>query len=140
MQFTMLKETELAGHSDEGHLTLARDGRVSPDNAKIKRLRGQLGYSQEYVAGMTGINVRTIRNLESKTNGRCKLATLKSLALFFDVEVRVLINPEGKPKIPVTHVLKAHPRCNYLMKRPLEIEQDVLYCGMIKPEDRFVQE
>jgi transcriptional regulator with XRE-family HTH domain len=132
MQFTMSKDNELGCSVRQSRsLPMRNDGRVSPNTAEIKRLRKLSCYSQEFVAGMTGISIKTIRNLESKNNRRCKLVTLKSLAIFFDVDIWTLINHEGALHIPEAYVIKAY------LRRPLEIGQDTRESGMIRHKEHY---
>ncbi|BFM13413.1 2TM domain-containing protein [Simiduia litorea] len=60
----------------------------------IRKLRLQKGWSQEQLAELSGLSVRTIQRIErGQTAG---LETLKSLAAVFDVELSTL-QPEATP-------------------------------------------
>ena len=54
----------------------------------IKKLRKQKGWSQEHLAALCGLNVRTIQRVEN--GNKASLETLQSLASVFEVNVSVL--------------------------------------------------
>jgi transcriptional regulator with XRE-family HTH domain len=54
----------------------------------IKKLRTQKGWSQEHLAALCGLNVRTIQRVEN--GNKASLETLQSLAAVFEVNVSVL--------------------------------------------------
>ena len=55
----------------------------------VRRLRLQRGWSQEQLAEMTGLSVRTIQRVEQ--GGTPSLETAKALAAMFEVDVQVLL-------------------------------------------------
>ncbi|MEC9249616.1 MAG: helix-turn-helix transcriptional regulator [Pseudomonadota bacterium] len=64
-----------------------------PDTAKIKRWREERQWSQEHVAELAGVGLRTIQRLES--GGQASQETLKALAAAYDVDVSALaLDPE----------------------------------------------
>lgn len=54
----------------------------------VKRLREKRNWSQEQLAQMAGVSLRTIQRVEA--GNRASLETLKSLASVFDVEISTL--------------------------------------------------
>jgi len=54
----------------------------------VKKLRRQRNWSQEQLAEMSGLSVRTVQRIES--GNRASLETLKCLAAVFEVELSVL--------------------------------------------------
>lgn len=54
----------------------------------IKRLRGRKNWSQEQLAVMSGLSVRTIQRIES--GNKASLESLKALASVFEVEISTL--------------------------------------------------
>ena len=54
----------------------------------IKKLRKQLHYSQEQLATLAGVSLRTIQRIESGHSA--SLETLKSLAAVFEIEIELL--------------------------------------------------
>ena len=55
---------------------------------KIKDLRHKKGWSQEQLADLCGLNVRTIQRVEN--GNQASLETLKSLASVFEVDISTL--------------------------------------------------
>ena len=55
----------------------------------IKKLRKQHHYSQEQLATLAGVSLRTIQRIESGHSA--SLETLKSLAAVFEIEIELLI-------------------------------------------------
>jgi transcriptional regulator with XRE-family HTH domain len=70
------------------------DGKLRPDGTVIKRMRKQRGYSRERLTELTGVAVKTIRNLETKPSYRCYPCTIGILAQHYGVEPSALIQPE----------------------------------------------
>lgn len=61
---------------------------IKPDHAKIKRWREERQWSQEHVADLAGIGLRTIQRIE---NGEpASQDSLKALAAAYNVDVMVL--------------------------------------------------
>ena len=52
---------------------------------KIKDLRHKKGWSQEQLADLCGLNVRTIQRVEN--GNQASLETLKSLASVFEIDI-----------------------------------------------------
>lgn len=61
----------------------------------VRKLRLQRGWSQEQLAEMSGLNVRTIQRLER--NGNASIESLKSLAAVFECEFTELQQKEAPP-------------------------------------------
>jgi transcriptional regulator with XRE-family HTH domain len=81
----------------------------------IRKLRLQKGWSQEQLAEVSGLSVRTIQRIErGQTPG---LETVKSLAAVFDVELSAL-QQEEKPMTP--------ENLNTLRQNMTEDEKDAL--------------
>ena len=72
------------------------DGKICPDTNEIKRLRKQNGISQETLAYKTGLSLKTIRNLESNPNYRCRASTLSVLADFYGIEAKAFVIRDDK--------------------------------------------
>ncbi len=65
----------------------------------VRKLRLQRGWSQEHLAQLTGLNVRTIQRIER--GNPPSLETLSSLASVFEIELnllqeRIIMNTESK--------------------------------------------
>lgn len=60
----------------------------------VRNLRLERGWSQEQLAQMSGLNIRTIQRIES--GQKAGLESLKSLAAVFEVELSEL-NPQQEP-------------------------------------------
>ena len=73
------------------------DGKTRPDGATIRRMRKQRGYSRERLAELTGVAIKTLRNLETHPSYRCNPCTLGVLAQHYGVEPSALILPEDRP-------------------------------------------
>lgn len=73
-------------------MTVRVDGRL------IKELRVRHSYSQERLAELTGVNLRTIQRIE--TRGVASLATRGALAKAFDVRPEDLDPPEAPTAAP----------------------------------------
>ena len=72
------------------------------DSSYLKAQRGQRAWSQEHLAEVTGLGLRTIQRIE--TTGTASYESAKSLAAVFDVEVadlRDVHEPTGGPRISV---------------------------------------
>ncbi len=66
---------------------------LKTDTAKIKRWREERHWSQEHLAALAGLGLRTIQRLENGEQG--SQDTLKALAVAFNVEVSALfVDPE----------------------------------------------
>ena len=59
----------------------------------IKKLRKQHHYSQEQLAILAGVSLRTIQRIESGHSA--SLETLKSLAAVFEIEIELLTGEIG---------------------------------------------
>lgn len=70
------------------------DGKLCPDGASIRRMRKQRGYSRERLAALTGIAIKTLRNLETRPSYRCRPCTIGILAQHYGVEPSTFIMPE----------------------------------------------
>jgi transcriptional regulator with XRE-family HTH domain len=55
----------------------------------VRKLRLRRGWSQEQLAQMSGLSVRTVQRIER--NQGCSVESLKSLAAVFEVEFTTLI-------------------------------------------------
>jgi transcriptional regulator with XRE-family HTH domain len=55
----------------------------------VRKLRLRRGWSQEQLAQMSGLSVRTVQRIER--NQGCSVGSLKSLAAVFEVEFTTLI-------------------------------------------------
>ena len=65
------------------------------DGSKIRRWREERHWSQEHLADLAGIGVRTVQRIE--TGGQASRETLMALAAAFDVDALALcIDPEAK--------------------------------------------
>jgi len=80
----------------------------------IRKLRLQRGWSQEQLAEMSGLSVRTIQRLER--GKRAGLESLKSLAAVFDVELSNLYEDTE---------MKAEENMTWEEQRALEYVRDV---------------
>ncbi|MCC3862487.1 2TM domain-containing protein [Pseudemcibacter aquimaris] len=58
----------------------------------VRKLRKDNGWSQEQLAQISGLSVRTIQRIEQ--GGKAGLDSLKALAAAFDVNIRDLINED----------------------------------------------
>ena len=65
----------------------------------VRTLRLERGWSQEQLAQMSGLNIRTIQRIES--GQKAGLESLKSLAAVFEVELSQL-NPQQEPPMNQT--------------------------------------
>lgn len=65
------------------------DNNMNVKSSLIRKYRMDRLWSQEHLAGATGLGLRTIQRLES--NGRCSPDSLKALAAVFEVSPDVLI-------------------------------------------------
>lgn len=61
---------------------------IRPDSAKIKRWREERGWSQEHLAELAGIGVRTVQRIE--TGEAASQESVMALAAAFDVDVLAL--------------------------------------------------
>ncbi len=61
----------------------------------VRKLRLQRGWSQEHLAELTGLSVRTIQRIER--GRKCGLETLASLAAVFEVDSSTF--DEGEPEV-----------------------------------------
>ena len=86
---------ENGGQSDFG--SYKDNGRFQPNGPEIMRLRKGRGLSRERLSNLTGMTVKTIRNIEDKTTRFCNPLTLGTLATFFGVEPHTLIEQEDQP-------------------------------------------
>ena len=59
----------------------------------LRKLRLQQGWSQEHVAELTGLSVRTIQRIER--GGQASLESANALAAVFQVDVSTFINESG---------------------------------------------
>lgn len=79
-------------------LVIKDDGKIKPSFIEIKRYRKLSGISQERLSDLTGISLKTIRNLESNPNYSCRAGTLAALAAFFKLEPSALVQQPAKGK------------------------------------------
>lgn len=80
----------------------------------VRKLRLQRGWSQEQLAEMTGLSVRTIQRIER--GQKAGLESLKSLAAVFDIELSNLY--EGTP-------MKSDETMTWEEQRAIEYVRDV---------------
>ncbi len=72
----------------------------------IQKLRVQRGWSQEELAVVSGLSVRTIQRLERGQAG--SLESLKALAAVFEVDISQLKEPDmDQPRAPDVHPAEA---------------------------------
>ena len=78
----------------------------------VKQFRLEKGWSQEQLAQISGLNIRTIQRIES--GGKAGLETLKALAAVFDVSIHQLQQePPMEPNnvssgaVPIDHPQKS---------------------------------
>ena len=71
------------------------DGKVRPNSAALRRLRKQCGYTRKRLEVLTGITMKTLRNLEAEPDYRCYPSTLGVLAQHYNVSPSSLILPEN---------------------------------------------
>jgi transcriptional regulator with XRE-family HTH domain len=57
----------------------------------VKILREKRAWSQEHLAAVSGLNVRTIQRIESKSDAPASLETFNALAAAFDIDVKDLV-------------------------------------------------
>ena len=75
------------------------DAAMQIDSARLKQLRQQRAWSQEHLAALTGLSVRTIQRLE--TNGAAAHESRLALAAAFGLDPADLAPaPEPAPHIP----------------------------------------
>ncbi|MDD9900380.1 MAG: helix-turn-helix transcriptional regulator [Alphaproteobacteria bacterium] len=78
------------------HLPAKDDGKIIADGGEIKRLRKELGLSQEALSAESGVALKTIRNLEKEDAHRCRPATINTLSKFFKIEPHQIIQKEKR--------------------------------------------
>jgi len=77
---------------------------------KIKTLRLQMGYSQEKLAELADLNVRSLSRIETG-NGLPSVETINRLSAILNFEINTLLKDEALPYIP-----KKKPQINKLLK------------------------
>jgi transcriptional regulator with XRE-family HTH domain len=70
----------------------------------VQKLRLQRGWSQEQLAEVSGVSVRTIQRLERGQPG--SLETLKALAAVFEIDLDRLKEPEMNTPTPAAQTLR----------------------------------
>lgn len=70
------------------------DMQIRPDSAKLKRWRLERGWSQEHLAELAGIGVRTVQRIE--TGEPASQDTVAALAAAFDVDILALTRDVGE--------------------------------------------
>ena len=68
--------------------------KVNPQ--KIKEIREQRGWSQNQLADMAKVSLRTIQRMEK--DGSCSIESVKSLAAVFDIDFKELLQEEDSKK------------------------------------------
>lgn len=68
--------------------------KVNPQ--KIKEIREQRGWSQNQLADMAKVSLRTIQRMEKE--GGCSIESVKSLAAVFDIDFKELLQEEDSKK------------------------------------------
>lgn len=63
---------------------------------KIKNLREQRGWSQNQLAQMSGISLRTLQRMEK--DGNCSIESVKSIASVFEVDFKEILQEEDSKK------------------------------------------
>src|SRR5690242_6804806 len=63
---------------------------------KIKILREQRGWSQDQLAQMSGISLRTLQRMEK--DGKCSIESVKSIASVFEVDFKKVLQEEDSKK------------------------------------------
>lgn len=66
----------------------------------LRKLRLQKGWSQEQLAEVSGLSVRTIQRIER--GAQASLESANALAVVFQVEVNTFINPNGEQHMNTT--------------------------------------
>jgi transcriptional regulator with XRE-family HTH domain len=75
---------------------LAVDERMKIDSALVKKLREDRAWSQEHLATVSGVSLRTIQRVEAEGSG--SLDTRMALAAAFNVSAASLAPGTGEPK------------------------------------------
>ena len=63
---------------------------------KIKQLREQRGWSQEQLAEMSKVSLRTLQRMEK--DGNCSMESVKSLASVFEMDFKDILQEEDSKK------------------------------------------
>ncbi len=58
---------------------------------KLRDLRKEYGYTQEHLAGISGIDYKHIQRLESKNPPAVRIDTLEKIAKAFDITLSELV-------------------------------------------------
>ena len=80
------------------------DGRVTINGGKIRRLRKQRCLSRERLADLSGLTVKTLRNMETNGSYRSQPETVYALAAYFGVDASTLITADKERGI---HILSS---------------------------------
>lgn len=63
---------------------------------KIKKLREQRGWSQDQLAQMANISLRTLQRMEN--DGNCSIESVKSIASVFEIDFKEILQEEDSKK------------------------------------------
>jgi len=77
--------------------------KIQVNTKKIKDLREQRGWSQDLLAQMSGISLRTLQRMEK--DGNCSIESVKSLAAVFEVDFKEILHEEDHKKFEGTDFL-----------------------------------
>lgn len=67
------------------------DNKLSPDGSTLTRLRHEKVLSREALSEGSGISLKTLRNLETNDDYRCKPKTIEQLSIFYGIEPGALV-------------------------------------------------
>lgn len=87
----------------------------------LRKLRLQHGWSQEHVAEITDLSVRTIQRIER--GGQASLESAKALAAVFQVDVSTFINESGEINMKKQHNTEQHNESPLLQNPEVSSEE-----------------